>query len=126
MWSVSELKPCPFCQGEASARGADETHWIVCIQCAAEGPWRKSRVASVNAWNTRATPPRAEVDVEWEDGGRRYEVRSGALWIKVAPDPAPHGEWHMVDRKDALPVLVRRVRALSSPTPTDARDEGGV
>lgn len=63
---MSELKPCPFCDGLASARGAAETHWIKCVQCAAEGPWHKSSAAAVNAWNRRASPP-SGVDVAARD-----------------------------------------------------------
>ena len=131
-----DLKPCPFCGSEAEfvtvQDGPEKGAMTIscmrmgCIARAGQSydSARNLKAGLAERWNRR-TPPSA-VDVEWEDGGRRYEVRSGALWIKVAPDPAPHGEWHMVDRKDALPVLVRRVQALSSPTPTDAREEGGV
>lgn len=74
---MSELKPCPFC-GESKLLALKDDReqgykWgaVQCQQCSAIGPevrtgydkpekWLPQAVAE---WNTRATPPRAEVDV---------------------------------------------------------------
>lgn len=47
-----DLKPCPFCG--ASASPADTgINWIVCDDCAAEGPVADSEEQAVDKWNSR-------------------------------------------------------------------------
>ncbi len=64
-----ELKPCPFCGGEASWCGDDpddvhNCHYIVCISCYVNIDFRNkecanaetiegARAAALKAWNTR-------------------------------------------------------------------------
>lgn len=52
---IGELKPCPFCGGEAKqdAGFADEGPYIVCPQCEAGGPARKTHALAAKAWNRR-------------------------------------------------------------------------
>lgn len=54
---------CPFCASTEgfticdNADPGDMTYWVVCgtKSCGAEGPFRKSEGAAVEAWNTRST-----------------------------------------------------------------------
>lgn len=51
-----ELKPCPFCGGEASiACGSvmSLSRWIECEVCQAEGPLEESNESAIGAWNRR-------------------------------------------------------------------------
>ena len=50
---VDEMKPCPFCGGEAGWV-THEKNWIYCEVCRADGrPWETSEEA-LEAWNKRA------------------------------------------------------------------------
>lgn len=55
----NELKPCPFCGGEAEYRAAKYVrtafkHSVVCLDCFASIPPKDSKHEAINAWNTRA------------------------------------------------------------------------
>ena len=45
---MEELKPCPFCGGEAKQEHKD---YILCTVCGCEGPWDER--PAKEAWNTR-------------------------------------------------------------------------
>ena len=49
------LKSCPFCgSDDVEALDMEGKHYVVCYDCALEGPFHKSRAAVIAAWNTRA------------------------------------------------------------------------
>ena len=55
--TMSELKPCPFCGGEASiAKGHDGEllPWVMCRECGAETYCFDSVAEAIEAWNRRA------------------------------------------------------------------------
>ena len=51
----TELKPCPFCSGEAEMLNYSENEWLVrCKEC--DGMverWRKTEVEAIEQWNRR-------------------------------------------------------------------------
>lgn len=51
-----ELKPCPFCGGEAQMMDMGYPHWVYCKTCGAKVHGRVvgDEQASVDAWNKRA------------------------------------------------------------------------
>lgn len=53
----SDLKPCPFCRSNeqiiVSGDSLGETYWVECGGCLCEGPWSKTKVNAVEAWNNR-------------------------------------------------------------------------
>ena len=53
---MTELKPCPFCGGEAEKvyRSTGQTTQIVCKGCKAQFPKSTNANAYDDAWNTRA------------------------------------------------------------------------
>ena len=58
-----ELKPCPFCGGEAHIDGTSwrptdgaEVAWVTCKRCDAYGPTLPLKEA-IAAWNRRAPEP---------------------------------------------------------------------
>jgi hypothetical protein len=58
---MSDLKPCPFCDGVAVVDvSTDAIFNLRCTSCAAEGPWAKSKAAAVGSWNRRTAEARAE------------------------------------------------------------------
>jgi len=88
----SELKPCPFCEGEASQEYNGNEPYVRCVDCGA------SIDGKSGAWNTRPAP--ASVEDELYRAGmarKRNPDIAGDM-----PDPAPvegletveHHYWH--------------------------------
>ena len=75
-----ELKPCPFCGGEADIRWHQSDCFVVsCTVCCAEGPPASGdeMQAAIAAWNTRAEPEAAPVEPGTTDVlGRMAELKS--------------------------------------------------
>lgn len=52
---MSELKPCPFCGGEAELTGFDAPeYWVWCPNCKASTDAHTCKGGAIEAWNTRA------------------------------------------------------------------------
>jgi len=91
---VSELKPCPFCQGSASYGESDDGGWF--IACTSRGCQASTnlvyplgddvRGVLAEKWNTRATPPRAEVDVELASRAIDNAILLASVYDGVAID----------------------------------------
>lgn len=61
------LKPCPFCgSDDVEASDMEGKHYVVCYDCALEGPFHKSRAAVIAAWNTRAALAAPAVPPGWQ------------------------------------------------------------
>lgn len=50
---MDELKPCPFCWGEAEILGRAYC-WVRCKSCGVETKGFKNRTPAIEAWNRRA------------------------------------------------------------------------
>lgn len=78
MSEAHELKPCPFCGGEAGATKDGDYHVVMCSNCMASLADR-TRWTAVHMWNTRTdafTPQMAA------------KVLLGCGWEFHAPHPA--------------------------------------
>lgn len=80
---TSELKPCPFCGGEAEhildniySNDPKRIHatWVQCTKCGSDGKHivdrhdNDHRSEAIKAWNTRTQPPAlSEPKEEWRD-----------------------------------------------------------
>lgn len=54
MMKEIELKPCPFCGGEARKyKGALDLYGIVCKKCGAKIYGRANKASATRAWNRR-------------------------------------------------------------------------
>lgn len=49
---MAELKPCPFCGGEAHIQKSG--NWIRCAECGAETDYYDIEEEAIAAWNRRA------------------------------------------------------------------------
>jgi Lar family restriction alleviation protein len=58
---AAELRPCPFCDGDAHMdyvplAESDEVHYfVVCGSCGVEGPWDNTEAGARRWWNSRTT-----------------------------------------------------------------------
>ena len=53
---MAELRPCPFCGGEAELTGFNAPeYWVWCPNCKASADAHTCSDAAIKAWNTRAT-----------------------------------------------------------------------
>lgn len=61
-----ELKPCPFCGGEAEMLNYSESEWLVyCPACGgAVEKWRKTEAEAIEQWNTRKPMDRIVAQLE--------------------------------------------------------------
>ena len=60
-----ELKPCPFCGGEAALRNFERVSWyVVCKNCDARIDSDASRDEAIDMWTRRASEPGTSV-VRW-------------------------------------------------------------
>lgn len=59
---MTELKPCPFCGGEASVLELNgfsmSRYFVSCDTCSASGDHRETEEAAIEAWNRRVTDDR--------------------------------------------------------------------
>ena len=51
---IEELKPCPFCGGEAILVHLNEVNeYVECVDCNAESALYDRRIQAIEAWNSR-------------------------------------------------------------------------
>ena len=56
---MTELKPCPFCGGEAKISDMGYPHWVFCEKCGARiHGYTTDERDSIEAWNRRADDDR--------------------------------------------------------------------
>lgn len=79
---MSELKPCPFCGGEAEFERMGDRRQsciVVCTDCGGRHESGDEGERSGDSWNRRATPPI----------GTRYRDESGEVVAVVVPRYLP-------------------------------------
>lgn len=73
-----ELKPCPFCGGEAVYNKCtpSEHSYVICdnLDCETMGPTADSEAAAILAWNTRYLPGASALNRAVDAGGMRVGV----------------------------------------------------
>ena len=90
---MSELKPCPFCGGEA--RLADNTAsrqngvaWVFCRMrgCPGSGDEQDTAAEAIVAWNTRQPDPAVLVEALWDIGIYGCGMLSQPVGLNCPPD----------------------------------------
>lgn len=85
---MSELKPCPFCGGEAKQSGEKFERtilsWVYCTSCGAAGGYRGTEAEAIDAWNTRAERTVLDIGVSFAFPGIiRFKLGKKADWPPV-------------------------------------------
>ena len=83
---MSELRPCPFCGGEAHVMAQhwdDGSHvwWVECRACGAEAKRCDDGLEAIDAWNTRA-----ERTCKQEERGWGTEGDHARVWLTCGHD----------------------------------------
>lgn len=66
---IEELKPCPFCAGEAKLKPLNAHYWCVrCLSCYLSLPAHHMPEEAIAAWNRRHASEEANVRKVVEDG----------------------------------------------------------
>ena len=76
---MDELKPCPFCGGEAILMHGAHAWEIHCLPCTASVS-EMTKAEAIAAWNTRPTPDSAGDVVDYEPAWR--EMHDALSWMQ--------------------------------------------
>lgn len=63
---MKELKPCPFCGGEAEMQHAMGEWWALCPICKANVDGKNTEQRAVEAWNSRAATTIGKEQTRWQ------------------------------------------------------------
>jgi len=55
--TMDDLKPCPFCGGEADIESTSAYASVYCDDCGGQSEVHSSEAEAIAAWNARTTPP---------------------------------------------------------------------
>lgn len=110
-----ELKPCPFCGGDAMTCFDDERmifrHSVECIVCGGRSGWYSTKEVAATAWNARAAVTDEQFSLAVHDERAWQAVREcrmsparGGGWycsecsVWVAPGPMANATEHLAPR----------------------------
>lgn len=88
---MTELKPCPFCGGEAEPKKshviAEHQYWIAyCYSCGARTVPHSSEEGAIEAWNTRPNP--------WHTGTPTVNDPFYVREVFILQFVTPKGDWY--------------------------------
>ncbi len=89
---TDELKPCPFCGGEAELMTGEECAQVQCLKMKFHlGPYvwgdNDASMEAIAAWNTR-TPPKADARIAQ---ARNDALEEAALWLDMIDEDCAKG-----------------------------------
>lgn len=120
---MSDLLPCPYCEGQAERDSSDDgpATWVVCTACGATAP-------TVEAWNRRAP------SAAFRAGAAEMRERAAGLcevpqWLKdviphVPATPAERAEYET--RTNTARAIKAAIRALPLPAAPEPQPQGGI
>jgi len=96
-----DLKPCPFCGGEASAISPDE---VGCFngECPTE-PHVWSETRAIAAWNTRAIDPAAIREAALREAAAVCIGVSNDIWTQIGRE---HERWMRATAEDCSKMIL--------------------
>lgn len=99
----SELKNCPFC-GSAPRVTTTGVWWVVCDECACEGPVADSEAEAIAIWNTRPASAGVREALGESSQTLEYLRREARTWGKIFSVNVDH----VLDKnRKALSALTR-------------------
>lgn len=97
---MSELKPCPYCNGKALAcrAGANQGYYILCTTCECRTAVRVTKALAAEDWNSRAQPDNAPLTLEALRG-----MDGDKVWLDDTKNSVNSG-WHLANTKKGFLV----------------------
>jgi Lar family restriction alleviation protein len=83
----TELKPCPFCGGQATTDMTGGQHFASCDGCGMETALWQTDSAMRDAWNRRPEPIPAEAPADKPSGGELREAVDQPLLVRETGSP---------------------------------------
>lgn len=71
---MADLKPCPFCGGEAHIGHEQGAYWVQCEHACGVSSFASNETSAAKHWNTRALPEEIEqLRAELADQRHKYQ-----------------------------------------------------
>jgi Lar family restriction alleviation protein len=123
--TMNELKPCPFCGGEAEINDVvvpnlkilletkkEINYYCSCTQCGCEGGWFVAKYDAITHWNTRSAISR---DITTEQIVEAVMEEMANNQCKISSWSSHDFEWMAISSDSAKRLLTNAINKIINP-----------